>query len=651
MAQQNINLGNAPNDGSGDTLRTGGTKINANFTELYAGQAAQGEALVEIDADKFDKTGGAISGDVDMTGNNLTNLPVPAGPTEPVRKQEFAVIEAKLPEGYGVRAAAWALLDSAKRKLRWITPRGIGISNIPERFTRDVQFTGGVSASFGMAGNRIEGLGDPDSDDDAVSRGYVNTLIGGKLSTAGGALTGPLSMGGFALTNLPAPVNPGDSVRLAEFSPISLKLPVQYGARSGVAWALIDAAKRKLRFIDRQGIGWSNIPERFNKGVQFLSTVSFTGRVAFSQLLLGEKNIDFLTGYSDRTGYIRAYVDSNRRVLFGLRRSGSAWAFGKQLATTKDVADAFASVTPTPNYIPPLLKPADGFAEAWGDSLTAGTGGTAWALQLATLIGGGFSAAVNGYGGRTSIHIAARMGATLTTVNVAGGQLLGNGGSTVINNVSTNLLWYPSAGAQSEAGRIIGIGAGVHGTLTGTTDGSNTTTYAFVSDAGQPTIIVPDGALFIPDRRYSVTRDRELWICVGRNNYSQPEQVKSDVAAMIGLARKTHKRIMLFGVINGNYGSGPGIGEYVGGSGWSTIRQLNFDLRKLYPAYYAVDSQGRDLRERLVASYNTGVAQDITDFGNDIPPSSLRSDNIHLNTAGYGVWAQLAYEFRQANIV
>jgi hypothetical protein len=40
MAQQTINLGSVANDGTGDTLRAGGTKINANFTELYAATAA-----------------------------------------------------------------------------------------------------------------------------------------------------------------------------------------------------------------------------------------------------------------------------------------------------------------------------------------------------------------------------------------------------------------------------------------------------------------------------------------------------------------------------------------------------------------------------------------------------------------------------------
>jgi len=35
MTKQSISLGSAANDGTGDTLRAAGQKINENFTELY----------------------------------------------------------------------------------------------------------------------------------------------------------------------------------------------------------------------------------------------------------------------------------------------------------------------------------------------------------------------------------------------------------------------------------------------------------------------------------------------------------------------------------------------------------------------------------------------------------------------------------------
>ena len=35
MAYQSLGLGSAADDGTGDNLRQGGTKINANFSEIY----------------------------------------------------------------------------------------------------------------------------------------------------------------------------------------------------------------------------------------------------------------------------------------------------------------------------------------------------------------------------------------------------------------------------------------------------------------------------------------------------------------------------------------------------------------------------------------------------------------------------------------
>lgn len=50
MAQQTINIGAAPNDNTGDTLRDAGDKANDNFTELYT--------------DYMPKTGGTFGGDI-----------------------------------------------------------------------------------------------------------------------------------------------------------------------------------------------------------------------------------------------------------------------------------------------------------------------------------------------------------------------------------------------------------------------------------------------------------------------------------------------------------------------------------------------------------------------------------------------------------
>lgn len=49
MAQEIINLGGSANDGTGDTLRSGGAKINSNFTEIYEALANSSGAEVSIE--------------------------------------------------------------------------------------------------------------------------------------------------------------------------------------------------------------------------------------------------------------------------------------------------------------------------------------------------------------------------------------------------------------------------------------------------------------------------------------------------------------------------------------------------------------------------------------------------------------------------
>lgn len=44
MAKQSLNIGSVPNDGTGDSLRSGASKVNSNFTELY-GAVGNGNSL------------------------------------------------------------------------------------------------------------------------------------------------------------------------------------------------------------------------------------------------------------------------------------------------------------------------------------------------------------------------------------------------------------------------------------------------------------------------------------------------------------------------------------------------------------------------------------------------------------------------------
>ena len=53
MAQQTINIGASPNDGTGDFVRDAFDKTNDNFTELYSSSGGGGNLLA---THIFDKT-------------------------------------------------------------------------------------------------------------------------------------------------------------------------------------------------------------------------------------------------------------------------------------------------------------------------------------------------------------------------------------------------------------------------------------------------------------------------------------------------------------------------------------------------------------------------------------------------------------------
>lgn len=64
MAQQTINIGSSANDGTGDTLRVAGDKINDNFTELYT----QTSAIL----DSADVVSIITDSDLNMHANDIT---------------------------------------------------------------------------------------------------------------------------------------------------------------------------------------------------------------------------------------------------------------------------------------------------------------------------------------------------------------------------------------------------------------------------------------------------------------------------------------------------------------------------------------------------------------------------------------------------
>lgn len=90
MTRQNVNTGSAANDGTGDTLRTAGGKINDNFIELYNFLGAEGDSSSLASRVKFQDSAIVFEGltadahetrlfATNATQDNVINLPDSSG--------------------------------------------------------------------------------------------------------------------------------------------------------------------------------------------------------------------------------------------------------------------------------------------------------------------------------------------------------------------------------------------------------------------------------------------------------------------------------------------------------------------------------------------------------------------------------------------
>ena len=160
-------------------------------------------------------------------------------------------------------------------------------------------------------------------------------------------------------------------------------------------------------------------------------------------------------------------------------------------------------------------------------------------------------------------------------------------------------------------------------------------TSTFTSLSGIPTInrgVGGQTSTQIASRFFAepLLHDEITVIWSGRNNWWETQTVISDIESMVAELSGPY---FILGVINGSYS---GI-ETIGQPNYNNILALNSSLESIYGSRFI------DIREILVNAYNPSLPQDLTDFTNDVPPSSLRADQIHLNTAGYSVVANAVY--------
>ena len=246
----------------------------------------------------------------------------------------------------------------------------------------------------------------------------------------------------------------------------------------------------------------------------------------------------------------------------------------------------------------------------WGDSMTHGNEGISDAAAYPGLLQASVGPQIvnEGIGGQTSSQIGVRQGGIPSYVTVEGGVIPAQGGVTVKFATGYQPLTDPYI-------TVRGSISGVEGNLT-LSAVLPRGTFTFTPVAGSRTPLTVTGTpRFIPDTPYQSFLPI-FW--EGRNNLfatakgpSGPAQVESDIAAQVASLPKGLNYLVL-PVLNQNYAA-----ERKGGVNYATVIDLDNSLSATYGTHYL------DVRSLLVSSYDSASPVDVTDYNNDMIPTSL----------------------------
>lgn len=268
----------------------------------------------------------------------------------------------------------------------------------------------------------------------------------------------------------------------------------------------------------------------------------------------------------------------------------------------------------------------------WGDSLTAGAGGdgTTYPAVCATELGG-LTYKNCGVGGETANTIAARQGGN--TLMIPAGDINGQYSYTEFVDVFGGAVLPLRQGNGSHSGDKLYI-KGDECTLS-ISQTSSTSTDAVYTISGYTggTSVVPLPAKFVG----SEFNGNIVVIFVGQNGSTRGNTTGVDARISIidsMIAHIPHKRYVILGLSSGTESSRSSDDE----------KMLAKYGNKFFPTRKMLVNHGVALAEAESAGYSRTsgqIAQDDADIAVGTVPSSLRSDNVHLNKHGYTVLGKL----------
>jgi lysophospholipase L1-like esterase len=262
----------------------------------------------------------------------------------------------------------------------------------------------------------------------------------------------------------------------------------------------------------------------------------------------------------------------------------------------------------------------------FGDSLTAGTGGTPYGDFVGRAMPDA-AIATFAIGGQTSEQICARQGGIPIKLSVQGGSFSGTR-PVNITKISTEFLSTPASHQEyTSKGTLLGVDCTVK--RLAQFGSSRVETYTVTPDVPS-NVTIPADSVFVPGESIKY-EDAIQVLWMGRNNNAKTfvEDAMTDIEASISHIRDP-KRYIVLGILTA-------VNETEGTTLHAVINKLNDQLRAKYGKNF-VEMTPPTADELRAISY-VSSQKDNSEISNGTFPQGLRSDRVHLNDSGYQVIA------------
>ena len=311
---------------------------------------------------------------------------------------------------------------------------------------------------------------------------------------------------------------------------------------------------------------------------------------------------------STRSGYLWGVVDLAGRLGIALDLNGDLICQGRNLLAE---LDAIKSGVANNKWITPSKNIA-----SWGDSMSENT----WQVFLRLLMPDR-NIYAGGVGGQKSGQIARRQGAIAPMVTSTDNTIPASGGVAV--TVDVPFMFSSSV--------LYGHLYGIFGTLT-IVGGVYTFTRAVPGVAVQIDEFTP---FLLSASEYDYDfRTTVIW--AGNNDYTSEfrPQVDANVTRMVEFLKPQDKRFIVIGMGIASYSD-----RLKGTQYYTDTMALHKKWRERWPNNFI------DITPILQRHYDPNNPTDVQNLLDGCTPSSLRKDEIHLNSAGNQIVANTIYNF------